>query len=1016
MAANRLVGFLVQVSQMREAVILRRKLFFLQSSVLAILCLALATGVAVPLYNYLTRQMTREFTSGVRRQSTAITQYILRAEEMAGQITSRTIIRQELEKYNRGQVSLGNLIAFTSPKLEDAMHRSEEVVGITRLDAKGTPVTSLGIRPPQKAVTGELATKNQSGFGGVFKSSGRNFIWVRAPILNRKMDKVGYDLVVVSTAKLQAMISGQGAEGPNPALWSTILSSPSDIIFRYLAHAESYQSAMGETKQVKDILESAENSGGRKKLISFDHGNLFCVASPVDGTDWLLVGCLDRARVDEPISNQAVRIILIALGIYALSLMVYWLALRPLSEKLLFRQDELEREIGAKTQSLEAELLARRQVEKQLAGERKRLTNTLEGTNAGTWEWNVLTGELVANNRWAELQGYTLSEISPVSIKTWEDFCHPEDYPEATRQLQRHLRGETDMYQAEIRMRHKNGSWVWILDRGKVASWDEDGRPVLMFGTHLDITPRKLAEQRLKDSEERLRTLINSTPDIICFKDGEGRWLEANDADLKLFALEEVDYLGKTDYELAALTDPIYRQAFIVCRQSDKKAWRTGKIIREEETITDRDGSVHVFDVVKVPLFHKDGSRRGLIVLGRDVTQRKTAEDANRRLQGQLRQAHKMRAVGTLAGGIAHDFNNILAAIMGYAEMALNDANKGKPATAELRQIIKAADRATMLVRQILTFSRNMGTEKRVIDLNHLIKDTATVIRRTIPKMINTKLDLADDLPPMAGDGAQIQSVLLNLATNARDAMPDGGDLLIQTGLADVRDAVCNGCGRTFSGRYLKIIVSDNGQGMDRKTMTQMFDPFFTTKEVGKGTGLGMATVFGILRKHEGHVVCESEPEKGTTFHIYLPPTEQGNDLKDEDEEKPAASDGQGRGEIILVVDDEEQIRDMTASALLHGGYRVVTAGSGEQALEVFRRDGGSFDLVVLDISMPGMGGLECLSELLRLDPTVKVLLASGYALDSSSNLAEAPRAAGYLSKPYRLAQLLETVRDLLDG
>ena len=316
-------------------------------------------------------------------------------------------------------------------------------------------------------------------------------------------------------------------------------------------------------------------------------------------------------------------------------------------------------------------------------------------------------------------------------------------------------------------------------------------------------------------------------------------------------------------------------------------------------------------------------------------------------------------------------------------------------------------------MRQILTFSRKMGSEKRPLDLNKLVMESASVIRRTIPKMISTEAELGGNLPVVPGDSAQIQSVLLNLATNARDAMPEGGRIIISTGQAVVEEKFCNACGQTFTGDYAVISVSDNGQGMDRDTIDHMFDPFFTTKEVGKGTGLGMATVFGILSEHKGHVVCDSAPGRGSTFHIYLPAVKPGRVTMGK--KSAPASAMRGRGEKILVVDDEEQIRGMARSALTNNGYEVITAEDGEQALEIYRQAMGSIDLVILDLSMPGMGGGKCLDELLKLNPGVKVLLASGYALEDNQAGAAESRAAGYLTKPYRISELLEIIRELLE-
>ena len=371
-----------------------------------------------------------------------------------------------------------------------------------------------------------------------------------------------------------------------------------------------------------------------------------------------------------------------------------------------------------------------------------------------------------------------------------------------------------------------------------------------------------------------------------------------------------------------------------------------------------------------------------------------------------------MEAIGTLAGGVAHDFNNILAAIMGYTEFAQESAQEGLDCSGELNQVLSAAQRARDLVRQILTFSRKVEFQPKPLDLNREVRQTREVLGRTLPKMIDIVCELAPDLHPVHADANQMEQVLLNLGANAADAMPQGGRLAIRTENVSLDDESCRGRLEVEPGDYVLLTVSDNGQGMDENTRQQIFDPFFSTKPQGKGTGLGLSTVYGIVTGHGGHIFCTSRPGHGTTFSIYLPALVTDAVPAGAARAKPGALRG---NESILLVDDEESLRRVVSAHLSRAGYSVRTAASGEEALEVFRGASREVDLVVLDLGMPGMGGLKCLGELLLLDPETRVLIASGYAADGQIQQSLERGAAGYIAKPYRKTELLSAVRRVLD-
>ncbi len=397
--------------------------------------------------------------------------------------------------------------------------------------------------------------------------------------------------------------------------------------------------------------------------------------------------------------------------------------------------------------------------------------------------------------------------------------------------------------------------------------------------------------------------------------------------------------------------------------------------------------------------------------LRKEIDERRQSEKVRGQLEEQLRQSQKMDALGTLAGGIAHDFNNMLQAISSHVQLMMlrgeNDSTQDS-----LGKIDKTVARASELVRRLLTFSRRADVKRSRVCLNSEVENVADLLRRTLPKTIRITTTLDPDLQPVLGDPIQIEQVLVNLAGNARDAMPTGGELIVETRnvLLDERQAP-----RYLDlkpGPYVRITISDTGCGMDKEVREHIFEPFFTTKGVGKGTGLGLPMVFGIIKDHQGHIACESTPGKGTTFTLFFPAL-AGNEYAEHDEERQHVQEHLTGEGTILVVDDEEMIRDVTRELLAGFGYSVLLAESGEQALDIYEHETAGIDLVITDIGMPGMGGEAFLDELLRRDSQAKVIVSSGYAPPESNQRLR--RAAGFITKPYTLDDLLRLVRKILD-
>jgi len=424
-----------------------------------------------------------------------------------------------------------------------------------------------------------------------------------------------------------------------------------------------------------------------------------------------------------------------------------------------------------------------------------------------------------------------------------------------------------------------------------------------------------------------------------------------------------------------------------------------------ETTIHRKDNKTRTIAWHSHNLADEDGAPMGSIAFGRDVTTTKF-------LEAQLAQAKKMEAVGTLASGIAHDFNNLLQAINGYAQILLLKKREGKPDYVELNAIYQAGERAAQLVQQLLLFSRKAATERKLCELNREVEQIKKMLERTIPKMIAIELHLGSRLWSVKADPVQVEQILLNLGGNAADAMPDGGNLLIETENVVFDEVYAQTLPGAEPGKYVLIKVSDTGEGMDKETVEHIFDPFFTTKGVGKGTGLGLASVYGIVKTHGGYIACTSNKNHGTTFKIYLPAAEQA----EADEERNMESRPLKSGtENVLIVDDEDPIRDFVSQVLKKYGYTVLTASSGEEALKIYTAGPKEIDLVILDIGMPGMGGHKCLQKIREFDPSAKVIVASGYSSDGQVKETMAVGAVGYMGKPYKLTDLLNEVRTVLD-
>ena len=628
-------------------------------------------------------------------------------------------------------------------------------------------------------------------------------------------------------------------------------------------------------------------------------------------------------------------------------------------------------------------------------------------------------GRITFFNEYAQrLFGFTEEEVLGRSLL---ETITPE-----TETTGRDLRGfADDLFQHPERYaNHENenilrsGERIWVSWANKVVV-DEDGRLLEILSIGQNITERKKAEEEFGRAQALLQAAIDQTPAGIMVADvSDARIRLVNRAALELLGSSKKPLTGSTSYEQLKNWQLLHEDGS-VCKTDDlplARAIREGRVTRDREMIIRRkDGELRWVSVNASPVHNKQGDIIAGIVVFPDIAERKAAEAEKERLESQLRQSQKMEAIGTLASGIAHDFNNILQAIGGYVQLIESMKDLDPHIEKYAQEIDAAAQRAGSLVLRLLTFSRKVEPELKSVDIKREVLHAVQMLERTIPRMIDIETILPDDLWPINADQNQLNQIFMNLGANARDAMPDGGRLVFEA-----RNTVVGGSGdiestEIIDGRYVVLIVSDTGTGMNEDTLKQIFDPFFTTKMVGKGTGLGLSIVYGIMKGHGGYVRCDSAMGKGTVFRLYFPVRAHSDSGDDRvpDYSDQAAPVG---NETVLLVDDEDAIIDVAREMLEQSGYRVFTASSGEDALALLQTTVGRIDLIVLDLGMPGMGGQACLKELLRLNPDQKVIIASGYSVTEEANAALESGAKGFLNKPYRLASLLKKVRDVLDA
>jgi two-component system, cell cycle sensor histidine kinase and response regulator CckA len=638
--------------------------------------------------------------------------------------------------------------------------------------------------------------------------------------------------------------------------------------------------------------------------------------------------------------------------------------------------------------------LRRARAEGALRESEQRFKRIFDSANVGK-SITLPSGQIMVNKAFGDMLGYTQEELQAMP---WQAFTPRDDLELSEHFLGQLVKGEKDSVRFTKRYIHRNGSLVWV-DVSSALLRDKDGAPLDFITTIVDITERMFAEAALKESEGRYRSLIVNSPDAI-FVDQQDRIILANNACCRLFdARGEEELIGRSAFDL------FHPDFHVQLRERINHPRDSAEFIPLlESKIMTIAGRVVDVEVRVAPFTF--GAANAIHFVLRDIT-------ARRQMEEQLRQALKMETVGQLAGGVAHDFNNMLQVIITYVEMSLAKVDAGQPLHKYLLEIRRAAQRSAEITGQLLAFARKQTVSPKMLDLNEALASTQKMIRRLIGEDVDLAWMPGKDLWKVMIDPSQLDQVLANLAVNARDAIGGVGRLTIGTANITFDAEYCAAHAGYLPGEYLQLTVSDDGRGMNKEVLSHLFEPFFTTKEPGKGTGLGLATVYGIVKQNNGFINVYSEVEVGTTFKVYLPRVEGSAAAAAVEAESTAP---RGGTETILVVEDEPIILELARESLEQFGYTVLTAGSPGEAIGRSEEYAGQIHLVITDVVMPQMNGRQLIDRLITTRAGLKCLYMSGYTSDVIAHRGVLEEGVSFISKPFSLAVLSEKVRAVLDG
>jgi len=639
----------------------------------------------------------------------------------------------------------------------------------------------------------------------------------------------------------------------------------------------------------------------------------------------------------------------------------------------------------------------------KLIRSQERLELIIKGSNDAPWDWDLKKDELWYSPQWWKQIGFDPGELH-VDSDLWRKRLHPDDVPKIDAFFEEAVKN-IDTYEIEFRLQHKEGHYVPVLSRG-IITRNRAGQPIRVTGTNMDLSDQKKAQKDLFDSEQRYRRLTENAPDMIyrmSLKTGNYEYVSPSSE--RIFGYKPQDFYD-SPMLVKNVLHPDWNNYF-------KEQWallQSGMAPPSYEyQIIDKSGETRWIFQRNVLVKDKSGDPLAIEGIVSDITARKNAEQEKARLEEQLLQSRKMEAIGTLAGGIAHDFNNILSVIIGYAELALEDAPADSDSAGYVVQILNAGFRATDLVTQILAFSRQAKTERIPLQLQSLIKEMLKMLRASIPTTIHIEHDIDSTCGVVLADPTQVHQILMNLCTNANHAMEEtGGTLTINLQSIQIRK---NGQSKINlkPGSYALLSISDTGPGIRPDVIDKIFDPYFTTKEVGKGTGLGLAIAHGIITGYGGTIDVESEWGKGATVKVYFPVVEQEAMTTKEESMLPS---GSGR---VLFIDDEEILTQMGKILLERIGYSVTAFSSSLDALAAFQKAPGRFDVVITDQTMPEMTGFDLARRMLQIRSDVPIILCTGYSSIVDETSAKRVGIREFVLKPLTKEKIARILSEVLE-
>jgi len=679
------------------------------------------------------------------------------------------------------------------------------------------------------------------------------------------------------------------------------------------------------------------------------------------------------------------------------------------------RQERLEVLVGKRTLELsEANARLRREIEDRtragqaLEESRHFIERVLEATPGLLYIYDPLEHRTLYANRAAEtFFGRTIEEFQRRGPVLVEDFVHPDDVPLVVEHHRRML-GAADgqVGEVEFRVRHADGQWRWLRCRDVPFSRTPDGRTHQILGVAEDVTGHKGVLDALNAERDFIAAVLNTAGALVVVMDREGRIIRFNHTCELVTGYAADEAIGRCLWDL-----------LIVPEEKEPVKAVFGKLVSgdfpntHENHWISKTGERRLIAWSNTAIVGGRGEVVYVIGTGLDVTEQRRAEEALRQSEERLRQAQKMEAIGRLAGGIAHDFNNQLTVVLGYCDMLLGEMRPDDPLRPWVEEILKASQRSETLTSRLLTFSRKQIMHPEILNLRQVIGDLRALLGRVIGEDIDLRMSFPDDLGRVKADRSLFEQALMNLVVNARDAMPRGGCLAIETANAWLDEAYAAAHPEVVPGAYVAVTVTDTGIGMDRETLQRIFDPFFTTKPVGQGTGLGLPMAYGFVKQSSGHIGVDSTPGKGTAFRLYLPRVEGPAAAP-----KPAAQaapKARGAGAILLV-EDEDSVRALVARLLRAAGYTVVAAASPGEALAMSEQHGGKFDLLLTDIVMPEMSGCELARRLRAVRADLKVLLVTGYTEEYVIRHGMIDEGMDLLTKPFTPETLAEAVQRAL--